>query len=197
MITQISGILIFKKPTEVVIDCSGVGYQIFTSVNTSDKLSEIGSKVTLQTYLIHREDAMQLYGFYNDMEREVFKLLISISGIGPKSAIAILSSISIAELKQVVTESNYLLLQKMPGIGKKTAERLVVELRDKMLKIDIGETTTSASNIIAQESISALMVLGYNKAIADKAVAKAINSLSQNELTVENILRLALKFAMK
>jgi len=197
MISQISGILIFKKPTEIVVDCSGVGYQIFTSVNTSDKLDEVGSKVTLQTYLIHREDTMQIYGFYDDLEREVFKLLITISGIGPKSAIAILSSISIVELKQSVIESNYLLLQKMPGIGKKTAERLVIELRDKMLKIDIGETNITSSNVIAQEAVSALVVLGYNKITADKAVAKAINSLTQNELTVENILRLALKFAIK
>jgi Holliday junction DNA helicase RuvA len=204
MIAQISGILISKKATEVVIDCNGIGYQLYISVSTSDKLSEIGTNIKLQTLLIHREDAMQLFGFYDENEKEVFKLLISISGIGPKSAIAILSAISISELKQAILENNLILLQKMPGIGKKTAERLIIELREKIAKIDIGEIDLDGSNIVSQEAISALIVLGYNKLVAEKAVKQAINSLKNEnieqeklDLSIENILRLSLKLAMK
>ena len=195
MIAQVSGVLIQKNPTEIIVDCAGVGYQLFVSVIASNKLNNIGDKVTLKTLLVHREDAMQLYGFYDETEREVFKLLISISGIGPKSALAILSSIDISELKQAVVNNNLLLLQKMPGIGKKTAERLVIELKDKIIKIDI-ETETGNQNILAQEAIAALVVLGYNRAIAEKAVKKAITTSENSNIPTEEIIRLALKFAL-
>jgi len=194
MIAQISGILVQKNPTEIVVDCGGVGYQLFVSVIASNKLNNIGDKVILKTLLIHREDAMQLYGFYDDTEREVFKLLISISGIGPKSALAILSSMDVSELRQAIINNNLLLLQKMPGIGKKTAERLVIELKDKIIKIDTG-TEIDNHNALAQEAIAALVVLGYNRAVAEKAVRKAITSSSEN-ISIEEIIRLSLKFAL-
>ena len=196
MIAQISGILVQKNPTEVIVDCAGVGYQLFVSVITSNKLHDAGSKVTLKTLLVHREDAMQLYGFYDDTEREVFKLLISISGIGPKSALAILSSISISELKQSVISNNLLLLQKMPGIGKKTAERLVIELKDKIIKIATVETEIDNYNALVQEAITALVVLGYNRNTAEKAVKKSLTVSENTDISLEEIIRLSLKFAL-
>ena len=196
MIAQISGILIQKNPTEIVVDCAGVGYQLFVSVTTSNKLQDAGSKVTLKTLLVHREDAMQLYGFYDDTEREVFKLLISISGIGPKSALAILSSITISELKQSIISNNLLLLQKMPGIGKKTAERLVIELKDKIIKIDTEDTEVDNYNALVQEAITALVVLGYNRSIAEKAVKKSLTVSENTNISLEEIIRLSLKFAL-
>jgi len=195
MIAQISGILVQKKPTEVVVECGGVGYHLFISVIASNKLNNIGDKITLKTLLIHREDAMQLYGFYDDVEREVFKLLISISGIGPKSALAILSSIDISELKQAIINNNLLLLQKMPGIGKKTSERLIIELKDKIIKIDTVADTDNHSATL-QEAIAALIVLGYNRTTAEKAVKKAITVSENPSISCEEIIRLSLKFAL-
>ena len=195
MIAQISGILVQKNPTEIIVDCGGVGYQLFISVIASNKLNNVGDKVSLKTLLVHREDAMQLFGFYDETEREVFKLLVSISGIGPKSAIAILSSIEISELKQAVINNNLLLLQKMPGIGKKTAERLVIELKDKIIKIETG-TEIDNHNALSQEAISALIVLGYNRTVAEKAVKKATTVNPNSNNSIEEIIRLSLKFAL-
>jgi Holliday junction DNA helicase RuvA len=197
MIAQICGKLIQKKTTEIVVDCQGVGYHLFVSVVTSEKLQDIGATVTLKTLLIHREDTMQLYGFYDDAEKEVFKLLTSISGIGPKSAIAILSSINISELKQAITNNNLLLLQKMPGIGKKTAERIMIELKDKIIKIEMETTEIDNNNVLKQEAIAALTVLGYNKVSAEKAVTKALTVTENADVQLEEIIRLALKFALQ
>jgi Holliday junction DNA helicase RuvA len=196
MISRITGILIAKNTTYVEIDCGGVGYQIFVSMVTLNKLSEIGDTVELNTILIHREDAMQLYGFYDKMEREVFKLLTTISGIGPKSAIAILSSITVSELQTAVSQGNLHLLQKMPGIGKKTAERLIVELRDKITKLEIEGVEWADANSISQEAISALVTLGYNRAIAEKSVKKALAVDINKELSLEELIRNSLKIAI-
>jgi Holliday junction DNA helicase RuvA len=196
MISRIIGVLITKNATNVEIDCGGIGYQIFVSMMTLNKLSEIGDKVELHTILIHREDAMQLYGFYDKIEREVFKLLTTISGIGPKSAIAILSSITVGELQTAVSQGNLHLLQKMPGIGKKTAERLIVELRDKITKLEIEGTEGTDTNRISQEAISALVTLGYNKMIAEKSVKKALTTDIEQELSLEELIRNSLKIAI-
>ena len=122
-------------------------------------------------------------------------MLISISGIGPKSALAILSSIDISELKQAIINNNLLLLQKMPGIGKKTAERLVIELKDKIIKVDTGAEIEGHS-ALSQEAITALIVLGYNRAVAEKAVKKAITVSENPNIPIEEIIRAALKFAI-
>lgn len=204
MIAQITGKIISKKTTEVVIDCSGVGYLLIVPASTSEKINEVGQIVALKTVLIPREDALLLFGFNTEVERDVFKLLLTVTGIGPKSAIAILSSVSIDDFRQAIAEDNLLLLQKMPGIGKKTAERLIIELRDKIIKT--GDTSTKESsnansiiNNTSQEAISALVILGYNKTTSERAVKKAITALiaEQKNINVEEIIRTALKFAIE
>lgn len=198
MIAQINGKLIAKNSTEVVVDCGGVGYLVFVSVVTSERLPDAGSNAMLYTLLIPREDALQLYGFWCEAEREAFKMLISISGVGPKIALGALSSVSLEELQVYVLSGNYHALQKLPGIGKKTAERLVLELKDKIAKLNIpGKPDISKStSLIAQESISALITLGYTRLVAEKAVKRAISDSESKSLTVEQIIKIALKYAL-
>lgn len=198
MISHLNGLLIYKAPTEVVIECNNVGYQLNISVNTSNILPELNEKVFLYTLLIHREDAMQLYGFYNKSEREMFILLTSISGIGPKSAIGILSSITVGDLKYAIEKGNTLLLKKMPGIGQKTAERLLIELKDKINRIEIeGGEIISNFDDAANDAIGALITLGYNKSVSEKAVKKTISNAKDIKLSVEDIIRTALKYVLQ
>lgn len=196
MIAQITGNLVSKKATEIVVDCSGVGYLLTVSANTSEKLPEVGTLITIKTFLIPRDDALLLFGFADDVEREIFKMLLTVPGIGPKSAIAILSSVDSYELIQVIGENNLTLLQKIPGIGKKTAERILIDLRDKITKLGVQgvESTTNAFN--AEESIAALIGLGHNKATAEKAVKKALASLDK-DATIQDIIIASLKLAVK
>jgi Holliday junction DNA helicase RuvA len=181
MIERISGVLVKKSSGEAVIDCSGVGYLAFISLNTSEALPDEGSAATLLTVLVHREDAMLLYGFSNESERSAFKMLTQISGIGPKIALSILSSLDLAELRHHVLTNNVVAIRKIPGIGAKSAERLVLELRDKITKIEIAD--------------SALVTLGYNNATAEKAIRKALAE-NGNDLSAEVLIRKALKFAL-
>jgi len=204
MIAQIAGKLISKKTTELVVDCSGIGYLLIVPVSTSEQMPEVGESVVLKTLLIPRDDALLLFGFYTESEREIFKLLLTVTGIGPKSAIAILSSVSIDDFVAAIANNNLLLLQKMPGIGKKTAERIIIELRDKIIKIEAEADTKiynnkSASAEILQEATSALIILGYSKSISEKVVKKAFSSLQaeQKNVTIEDIIRSSLKFAME
>ncbi len=195
MIAQITGKLISKKATEVVVDCRGVGYLLIVSTKTSENLPEIGKDLTLKTLLIPKDDVLLLFGFIDEIEREIFKMLLMVTGIGPKSAIAILSSVSTVELSNAIAENNLTLLQKMPGIGKKTAERILIELRDKISKIGLISDENFAATSSSQEAIAALVALGYNKSAAEKNVKKALNTLPA-EATIEEIIRVALKLAM-
>lgn len=203
MYAFLQGKLYSKESGEVVINCSGVGYLVNTSLQTFEKLPELHEDVFLNTYLIVREDSHQLYGFINIQELELFKLLISISGVGPKVALGILSSITPSALRDSILRNDLTKLQKLPGIGKKTAERLVLELKDKIQKIDIqySESNTSKSSndiSIFEEATSALIALGYNKTIAEKAVKQSENDFgSQTSKTIEVLIRLALRNAMK
>ena len=198
MISHLNGSLISKNPTEAIIECNGVGYQVNISLNTSNVLPNINEKVFLYTLLIHREDTMQLYGFYDKSERSMFMLLISISGIGPKSAIGILSSITVSDLKYAIEKGNILLLKKMPGIGPKTAERLLVELKDKVNKIEIesGGVILSLDDTL-NDAIAALVTLGYNRVVAEKAVRKAITNAKDMKLPIEDIIRASLKYVLQ
>ena len=199
MIAHLKGILLTKSTTEVVIDCNGVGYLCFISVNTSEVLPSQGEECSIHTLLIPKEDALQLFGFATDEEREAFKKLISISGIGPKSALGILSSVSVEKFKDYIISGNLLALQKLPGIGKKTAERLLLGLKDKMFSIGTTTTLTSfdSSNLLRQEAISALTTLGYSRQLAEKAVRQAASDLKDKDLTAEKLIKIALKFAMQ
>ena len=197
MIERLRGKLLEKSATDAIIDCNGVCYQVFISVKCSDKLPEINSEITIFTILIPREDAHNLYGFYNKSERDFFKLLITVSGIGPKSALGTLSSMDPEDMARAISNSDLTLLQKLPGVGKKTAERIIVELKDKMSKLSLDKSapSQSASSIIEDETIAALITLGYPKATADKIVKLAVKSLGIDNLTVEKLIKMSLKLA--
>lgn len=199
MISFLKGVIVEKKPTELLIDCNSVGYSVFISVNTFQNLPEVNSQITIYTVLIPKEDSWNLYGFLDKSEREIFNLLITVNGIGPKSAISILSSISAAELAEIINNNNPKQLQKIPGIGAKTAERITLELKDKIRKSNL--ITGISSEILIEmavkaEAIEALIVLGYNRNIAEKTIAEIIKS-SKSNLTNEEIIKLALQKLLK
>lgn len=193
MIAHIQGKMIEKTPTALVVETGGVGFQLLVPLSSSEKLGEPGEVVKLLTYLHVREDVLQLYGFLTVEERHLFQLLISISGVGPKLAQGILSGIEVSQFKQAVRANETAVLNKIPGVGKKTAERLVVELRDKVGLADQPETgreETGQAGRPQEEAILALLSLGYKRNQAEKAV----HSVAQEEdiLSVEALLRQAL-----
>ncbi|MEJ5245551.1 MAG: Holliday junction branch migration protein RuvA [Bacteroidota bacterium] len=198
MISLIAGKILEKKPTSVIIDCNGIGYLLLVSVITSSKLPEIGDSVRLLTVLIPREDQILLFGFIDESERELFKSLISISGIGPKTAIGILSAASPAELANYIQTENIRALQKLPGIGKKSAERLLIELKDKISKLSItGEDLLGENALLKSEAVAALCALGYNRSVAEKAVKKVYDENAGKINNIETLIKLSLQFAME
>ncbi len=191
MITQIRGKLIEKTPTEVIIDCNGVGYLLHISLNTFSNLPD-SEAVVLYTYLSIREDAHTLYGFFNKTERAIFKLLISVSGVGPSIARTMISSMTSEEIQQAIASENVALIQSVKGIGAKTAQRVIVDLKDKILKtFTIDEVSIATSNTNKDEALSALEVLGFNKKQSDKVVSIILKE--NPEASVENLIKLALK----
>ncbi|MEO9571077.1 MAG: Holliday junction branch migration protein RuvA [Polaribacter sp.] len=191
MITQIRGRLIEKNPTDVVVDCNGVGYLLHISLNTFSSLPE-EEAVTLYTHLSIREDAHTLFGFISKTEREVFKLLISVSGVGPSIARTMLSSMTSEEIQHAIASENVPLIQSVKGIGAKTAQRVIVDLKDTILKtFDIDEVSISTSNTNKDEALSALEVLGFNKKQADKVIAMILKE--NPDASVENLIKLSLK----
>ncbi len=197
MIHTLKGIITEKKPTESIIEVNSVGFLVFHSVNTYEKLPQIGEVVKLNTILITREDSLNLFGFYDSNERELFKLLLTVNGIGPKSAISILSSIQSDNLVEIIQQNNLRLLKKIPGIGPKTAERIILELKDKIkskANFDLSESSTQ--NSLRDESIEALIVLGYTRQVSEKMVAELLKS-NTNINTTEEIIKLALQKFMK
>jgi Holliday junction DNA helicase RuvA len=199
MISRLSGKLLSKNATEVVIDCNGVGFSAYISLSTYAQLPAPGNDVELQTLLISREDSLTLYGFHEDSERNAFKQLISISGIGAKTAIAVLSSLSVTELQEYIATANSVALQKLPGIGKKTAERIILELKDKISRLYAGEPTGTSggvSNVIKQEAVLALVALGFSNLSAEKAVNKVL-VVNTQDISVEFLIRQVLKNSAK
>lgn len=198
MIARLRGIVVEKTTTTAIIECGGVGYGVMTSVATSEKIPPLGSETTLYTLLIPRDDELQLFGFATAAERDVFIMLTSIPGIGAKTALGILSAVSLGELRGHVLGNNLLALQKLPGIGKKTAERLLVEMRDRAVKIaaDGEETAPSAKlSLMQQDSVSALIALGFARQIAEKAVKRAAAEADSVQLTADTLIKRALKYA--
>ncbi|MGC6284447.1 MAG: Holliday junction branch migration protein RuvA [Polaribacter sp.] len=191
MITQIQGKLLEKSPTEVVIDCNGVGYLLNVSLNTFSNLPDSGT-VLLYSYLSIREDAHTLYGFIDKTEREIFKLLISVSGVGPSIARTMLSSMTSEEIQKAIASENVAVIQGVKGIGAKTAQRVIVDLKDKILKTyDLGEVTVDSGNTNKEEALSALEVLGFNRRLSEKVVTGILKT--DPNATVEQIIKLALK----
>jgi holliday junction DNA helicase RuvA len=178
MIDFVAGKIVQKKPTAIVVDVNGIGYNINISIQTYEKLPSEGEKAKIITYLQVREDILQLYGFADEDERNVFLGLISVSGIGPKQAQTILSGIPINELVLAISESNEDRLTSISGVGKKTAQRLIIELKEKFKSLGlIGDPTDSSEMTIKlssleQEAIMALISLGYKKQTAEKALIK-------------------------
>lgn len=198
MIALIKGKILEKKPTEVIIDCNGIGYQVFISVLTSSKIPNIGNEIQLRTILIPREDQLQLFGFYDETEKNLFRELISISGIGPKTAIGILSAVDATELLHYIETENTKALQKLPGIGKKSAERLLVELKDKVGKFALEQPLVlDTDSSIKYEAIAALCALGFTRAVAEKAIKKAYSEASDKIDNIETLIKLSLQFAME
>ncbi|MGB1168537.1 MAG: Holliday junction branch migration protein RuvA [Flavobacteriaceae bacterium] len=191
MITQIRGRLVEKNPTYVVVDCSGVGYLLHVSLQTFSSLPN-EENIRLYTHLSIREDAHTLFGFITKTEREVFKLLISVSGVGPSIARTMLSSMSSEEVQNAIASDNVALIQSVKGIGAKTAQRVIVDLKDKILKtFDVDEVSLNSNNTNKEEALSALEVLGFNRRQSEKVVT-AILKVTPNE-TVELLIKKALK----
>lgn len=191
MITHIQGKLVEKNPTFVVIDCTGVGYYINISLHTFSLIPDSES-IKLFTYLQVKEDGHTLYGFVEKSEREIFKLLISISGIGPSIARTMLSSLTPKQVIEAIASSDIATIQSAKGIGAKTAQRVIIELKEKVLKIyDLDEVSAFSDNTNKSEALSALEVLGFNRKLAEKAVEKVLKETPQ--ASVENIIKQALK----
>lgn len=199
MIAQIRGTVIEKHPTRVMVDVGGIGYEIWISLSSHDKIGRIGETVTLQTYMHVREDIMQLYGFATFEEKELFLLLISVSGVGPKSALGILSSLTAADLRHAIATENVDFLTAAPGVGKKTAQRIVVDLKEKVSKmvgiVDVETITPSSVAGLTDEALIALTSLGFAKAVADKAVAKALREHGDDAPSLEALIKTALRIA--
>ncbi len=191
MITHLQGKLQEKNPTHVVIDCNGVGYFVNVSLHTFSNIPD-KETIKLYTHLQIREDAHTLYGFSSVAEREMFRLLISVSGIGANTARTMLSSLSPKQVREGIAAEDVALIQSIKGIGIKTAQRVIIDLKDKVLKIyDLDEVSVKERNTNKDEALSALEVLGFNKKQADKVLDKIV--VSEPEATVETLIKLALK----
>ena len=197
LIASLSGILKVKTPTEILLEVNGVGYALSIPFSTFEKLGDVGSPTFILTYLHVREDILQLYGFASEQERFLFKLLISITGIGPRIAQGILSGIAVEDLRRYISSGNIAALTSIPGVGKKTAERLIVELRDKIGKIAAVETAAGPADRNAEirsEALLALTSLGYQRPVAEKAIRQALGESDGATPSLEELIKRALRF---
>ncbi|BDQ03793.1 Holliday junction branch migration protein RuvA [Ignavibacterium sp.] len=188
MIGYLRGKIISAKPTQIILDVNGVGYLVNISISTFEKISD-QNEISLFIHTHVREDALSLYGFYTEVEKEMFELLISISGIGPKVALSILSGISVDELQNAIQTENVSRLVSVPGVGRKTAERVVLELKSKVGFIETA-VTKGFDYTIKQEAVLALSTLGYNQKVAEKIVRELLNE--NPKLSLEDLIRKSL-----
>jgi Holliday junction DNA helicase RuvA len=184
MITSISGILVSATPLHAIVETGGFGYEVHIPVTTAERLPSPGQSTKLHTLAVYREDSQTLYGFTTEEERDFFRLLVEkVTGVGPRMALSVLSKLSLSSLKGAIAAGDVALLAKCPGIGKKTAERLVIELRDKLNPADLGTATGASTGATAngpvfvenkiRDAVMALVALGYKAADADKSVRQA------------------------
>lgn len=191
MIAHLQGKLVEKNPTDVVIDCGGVGYHINISLHTYSLLPD-SENIKLYTYLQIKEDAHTLFGFAEKSEREIFKMLLSVSGIGASIARTMLSSLEPKQIIQSIASGDVATIQSIKGIGSKTAQRAILDLKDKVLKVyDLDEVSISQYNTNKDEALSALEVLGFNRKLAEKTVEKIVKE--NPDTSIENIIKQALK----
>ena len=188
MIGYLSGKIILSKPTRITLDVNGVGYVINISINTFEKISD-KSSASLFIYTNVKEDSISLFGFYTESEKEMFELLISVNGIGPKLALSILSGIQVGELKQAITSGDVSKIVSVPGIGRKTADRLMLELKSK-----VGSVATEGEEAvpfnIKNEAVAALTTLGYNSKQAERSVRDILSA--DPKATLEDLIKKAL-----
>jgi len=173
MIAHLRGRVLSKRPSHAVVDVNGVGYEVAISVPTFSELPNPGGEVSLHIHTHVREDALSLYGFLRPQEKELFERLISVSGIGPKLAITVLSGMQAEKMVAAIRGNNVATLTKIPGIGKKTAERMVLELRDKLDSFGVAAAVVSRHSPMEEDVLSALTNLGYQRAAAERALASA------------------------
>jgi Holliday junction DNA helicase RuvA len=193
MFAYIDGILVEKNPTYAVIDCQGIGYMLHISLNTFSKLQQEQQQCRLYTHLQIKEDAHTLYGFSSQEERLLFRMLIAVSGIGASTAQMMLSAMSVSELTSCIAGGNTGALQTIKGLGAKTAQRVVIELQDKIAKTDISiNKLDTSSNNVRNEALSALVLLGFSRQNAEKAVDKVLK-LSSGDVSIENLIKESLK----
>ncbi|MDA9676525.1 Holliday junction branch migration protein RuvA [Flavobacteriaceae bacterium] len=190
MITQLKGRMIEKSPTEIVIDCNGVGYLVNISLNTFSKLSDSES-ISLYTHLQVKEDSHTLFGFFEKTERNLFRQLISVSGIGASTARTMLSSLTPGEIQSAIVSGNVSVIQSVKGIGLKTAQRVIIDLKDKVSLISENDQFIgNISNTNQDEALSALEVLGYNRKQTSKLIEMLVNN--SPEMSVEELIKGAL-----
>ncbi len=188
MIGYLTGKIISIKPTKTLLDVNGVGYSVNISINTFENISD-KKEISLHIHTSVKEDSITLFGFYSETEKEMFELLISVNGIGPKLGLNVLSGIQVEELKEAIEAGNISRLIAIPGVGRKTAERVVLELRSKVDKIKESEGQT-ISHSIKQEAISALTTLGYNYKMAENVVRDILSS--SKDISLEELIKKAL-----
>ncbi len=203
MIGRLNGLLAIKRAPQILVDCQGVGYEVDVSMSTFYQLPEEGEAVSIWTHLLIKEDHHALVGFYTDQERKLFRLLIKVNGVGPKMALTILSGISETDFAVCIQSSDVSTLMRLPGVGKKTAERLIIEMRDKVEALDADEEFTANSpggatphskNSQKSEAIEALQSLGYKPADATKMINAVVKSTPDS--SAESLIKLALQNAI-
>ncbi|HNQ02269.1 MAG TPA: Holliday junction branch migration protein RuvA [Syntrophales bacterium] len=197
MIASLQGILTFKSPGHITVEVNGVGYRVFIPLSTFYELAEEGSPIALNVFTAVREDAIHLYGFRTAEEKQLFELLLSVNGIGPKLAINLLSGISPADFIRAVFTEDRQTLTKIPGVGKKMAERMILELRDRVIKLAPQEAREEAAaqsplDAVREDALSALVNLGYRKSAARAVLDRMLDS-AQDGVALEDVLKRALK----
>ena len=201
MIGRLNGVLALKRAPQILIDCKGVGYELDVSMSTYYQLPPEGEPVSVWTHLLIKEDQHSLIGFYTEQERKMFRLLVKVNGVGPKMALTILSGISETDFALCIQSGDVSTLVRLPGVGKKTAERLIIEMRDKVegMALESSPAITSNNPVLSQnatmsEAIEALQSLGYKPADASKMISKVAQALPQG--SAESLIKLALKNAI-
>mgnify|MGYP001179603267 FL=1 len=198
MIGRLRGLLVAKHPPSLLLEVAGVGYELEAPMSTFYELPELGREVTLHTHLSIKEDAHSLYGFAKEAERSLFRTLIKVSGVGAKTALSILSGVSVDDFSRLIQHADISALQRVPGIGKKTAERLILELKDKVAAVSgNAQATLGARGAVPNDPVSeasvALQALGYRP----QDVGKMVQAVAETGDSVETIIRKALKSALR
>lgn len=195
MIYRLTGKLLEKNPTTFVIDVNGVAYEVSVPISTFDSSGKVNESISLYTVLVLRENDLQLYGFATAEEQTLFKLLISVSGIGPKTGLSLLSSASVNDIYGFISTSNTAALMSLPGVGRKTAERVILELRDKVARLDAGRQAVGipGKEDVRSRAADALVALGYTRIQCERAIREVLKRDSSAGNSVEDLVRAALR----